>query len=162
MFGVGFSEIIVIVIVGLVFVGPKKLPDLAKQAGRLFVQFRRMTGDVRSTVDDFIRKAEEEIRQEERQALLKILGAESDPAQPSLAALEHEQSHQHSHLGDGHHDPHHLPEGHSADHSTHVVVDTTATTHAQATPSTEPSQTPAVSAAKPDSTAHDPVSPPKV
>lgn len=158
MFGVGFSEIIVIVIVALVFVGPKKLPDLAKQAGRLFVQFRRMTGDVRSTVDDFIRKAEEEIRQEERQALLKILGAESNTAQPSLATLEHEHTQDHSHHGEGHHDPHHLSEGHTPDHGASQIIDTTATTQVHS----EPTLAPAVSTEKSDSTLLDPVSPPKV
>lgn len=92
MFGVGFSEIIVIAVIGLIFVGPKRLPEVAKQAGRLFVQFKRMTSDVRSTFDDFIRQAEEEIRKEERDALMKVLGASPgsklDP-NTILSSVEH-------------------------------------------------------------------------
>lgn len=80
MFGVGFSEIIVIAIFALIFVGPKRLPEMAKEAGKLFVKFKRMTSDVRSTVDDFLRQAEEEIRSEEREALLKVLGGAPAPS----------------------------------------------------------------------------------
>lgn len=73
MFGLSFGEILVIAILALVLVGPTKLPDLARQAGRMFVQFRRMTSDVRNTVENVIRKAEEEIRREEQDAYRKIL-----------------------------------------------------------------------------------------
>lgn len=34
MFGLGFGEILIIVFFGLIFIGPKKLPELAKGLGR--------------------------------------------------------------------------------------------------------------------------------
>ena len=34
MFGLGAAEIIVILVLALVFIGPKKLPDLAKGLGK--------------------------------------------------------------------------------------------------------------------------------
>lgn len=36
MFGISFSEIILILVVSLIIFGPKQLPEIAKQAGRLF------------------------------------------------------------------------------------------------------------------------------
>lgn len=76
MFGIGMLELAVIAIVALVFVGPQKLPDLAKQLGKFFVQIKRATGDVRSTVDHFVREAEAEIIQEEREKIKKLLAGD--------------------------------------------------------------------------------------
>ncbi len=64
MFGLGISEIIVIVVAALIFVGPKQLPEFIKSAGKLFVQARRAANEVKSTVDGVIREAEEEVRKE--------------------------------------------------------------------------------------------------
>lgn len=64
MFGLGISEIIVIIVAALIFVGPKQLPGFIKSAGKLFVQIRRATNEVKSTVDGVIREAEEEVRKE--------------------------------------------------------------------------------------------------
>ncbi len=64
MFGLGISEIIVIVVAALIFVGPKQLPEFIKSAGKLFVQIRRAANEVKSTVDGVIREAEEEVRKE--------------------------------------------------------------------------------------------------
>lgn len=41
MFGIGTSELIVIAVVALLVVGPKKLPELAKSLGRGFAEMKR-------------------------------------------------------------------------------------------------------------------------
>jgi sec-independent protein translocase protein TatB len=64
MFGLGISEIIVIVIAALIFVGPKQLPAFIQSAGKFFVQIRRATNEVKSTVDGVIREAEDDLRRE--------------------------------------------------------------------------------------------------
>ncbi len=64
MFGLGISEIIVIVIAALIFVGPKQLPDFIRSAGKMFVQVRRAANEVKSTVDGVIQEAETELRKE--------------------------------------------------------------------------------------------------
>jgi sec-independent protein translocase protein TatA/sec-independent protein translocase protein TatB len=51
MFGFGFSEIMVILIVALLVVGPKKLPEVAKMIGRGYAQFKRAFEDIKDTVD---------------------------------------------------------------------------------------------------------------
>ena len=40
MFGLGFSELLVIFIIALIFIGPKKLPELAKGLGKGIRQFQ--------------------------------------------------------------------------------------------------------------------------
>jgi sec-independent protein translocase protein TatA len=41
MFGIGIQELIIIAIIALIVVGPKKLPDLAKTLGKGFSEFRK-------------------------------------------------------------------------------------------------------------------------
>ena len=65
MFGLGFFELCIIAIFSLIFVGPKKLPELMNQFGRFFVQVRRMSNDVKSSVDEVIQDAERELQEEE-------------------------------------------------------------------------------------------------
>lgn len=40
MFGIGFGEVILILIIALVFIGPKKLPELAKGLGKGLREFQ--------------------------------------------------------------------------------------------------------------------------
>lgn len=77
MFGIGFFELVVIAVVALIFIGPQRLPEFMKQAGRIFVQVRRTANDVRSTFDHVIRDAEAEIRREEVEAMRAKIAATS-------------------------------------------------------------------------------------
>jgi sec-independent protein translocase protein TatB len=51
MFGMGMPEILLILAIALVVIGPKKLPDLAKSLGRALGEFRRATDDIKSSLD---------------------------------------------------------------------------------------------------------------
>lgn len=51
MFGLGFGEIALILIVALIFVGPKKIPALAKSLSKGLGELRRASYDIRSTFE---------------------------------------------------------------------------------------------------------------
>jgi len=51
MFGIGVPELILIAIVALIVVGPKKLPDALRAIGRALGEFRKVTSDLREEVD---------------------------------------------------------------------------------------------------------------
>jgi len=77
VFSIGPMEMVVIALVTLVFVGPQKLPELARQFGKFFIQAKRASSDVRSTIDGFMRETEADLIREERQALQKLLDDEA-------------------------------------------------------------------------------------
>ena len=71
MFDVGFSELALIFVLGLVVLGPEKLPKVAAQLGRYAGQARRMARTLTTQIRD-------EIDAEER----RITAAESRAASP--------------------------------------------------------------------------------
>ena len=53
-------HLIVIFVVALVVFGPEKLPELARNLGKVMAEFRRATGDLRSTFEGHLRDIERE------------------------------------------------------------------------------------------------------
>lgn len=51
MFGIGMPEMLLLLAVALIVVGPKKLPDLAKSIGRSLGEFKKATRDIKESFD---------------------------------------------------------------------------------------------------------------
>jgi TatA/E family protein of Tat protein translocase len=50
MFGMGMSELIVVLVIALIVIGPKKLPELAKTLGKAMGEFKRATNDFKDSI----------------------------------------------------------------------------------------------------------------
>jgi Tat protein translocase TatB subunit len=51
MFGIGMPEFILILVVALVVLGPKKLPELARSIGRGLAEFKKSAEDLKQSVN---------------------------------------------------------------------------------------------------------------
>jgi sec-independent protein translocase protein TatB len=74
VFGLGFGEMVLILIVGIIVVGPRQLPTLMRTAGKWVSKLRRMSTDLRSQsgIDDLIRQEGLEKEIQELRALSRV------------------------------------------------------------------------------------------
>jgi sec-independent protein translocase protein TatB len=80
MFGLGFTEILIILVVALLVLGPKKLPEIAKQLGKGLREFRRATDDL---------KGEFEMQMEaDADQAARARAREKDQEKPTVPSLE--------------------------------------------------------------------------
>ena len=52
MFGIGMPELLLILIVALIVIGPKKLPEMAKSMGRGYREFQRAISGVKDDINE--------------------------------------------------------------------------------------------------------------
>jgi TatA/E family protein of Tat protein translocase len=74
MFGIGMPEMILILAIALVVIGPKKLPDLAKSLGRAMREFKKATSEFKETMQidnelTEVKKAFDDINEDVKQAV---------------------------------------------------------------------------------------------
>ena len=56
MFGIGMQELIIIAVIALIVVGPKKLPDLAKTLGKGFSEFKKATEGITDELKETLKE----------------------------------------------------------------------------------------------------------
>ena len=91
MFGIDIEEFLVIIVVAIVFIGPKDMPMALRTAGRWMGKVRRVSGHFRSGIETMIREAElEEMEAKWREQNAAIMTAHPDQTADTdaLAATE--------------------------------------------------------------------------
>ncbi|WP_324697888.1 Sec-independent protein translocase protein TatB [Novosphingobium aerophilum] len=98
MFDVGASELLLIVIVAVVVIGPKDMPLAMRTAGRWIGKMRKISGHFRAGIDAMVREAELEDMErkwrEQNEAIMKanpvlpdINDMQAPTASPSIPQL---------------------------------------------------------------------------
>jgi len=86
MFDVGASELLMIVIVAVVVIGPKDMPLAMRTAGRWIGKMRKISGHFRAGIDAMVREAELEDMErkwrEQNEAIMK-----ANPVLPSAEEM---------------------------------------------------------------------------
>lgn len=84
MFGIGMPELIIIMVIALVVLGPHKLPDLARSLGKGLAEFKKAADDLQQNIKAESHKAD-------TQAAPELAQGEAAPIRTATGAVaEHE------------------------------------------------------------------------
>ena len=94
MFGIGSTELLVILVVALLVLGPKTLPKIAHTLGRAMGEFRRVSTEFQRTLNTEIAFEEEAEKKKARKAAAakQAKADESAPAAEPAASMPAENS----------------------------------------------------------------------
>jgi sec-independent protein translocase protein TatB len=97
VFDVGFTELMVIALVGLIVIGPERLPKVARTVGHLLGRLQRYVGDVKSDISREMQledlkklqaQVQEQARDLDRQINDQMKTVETELNQSILASAE--------------------------------------------------------------------------
>ena len=83
MFGIGLPELIIIMVIALIVIGPSKLPDLAKALGKGMAEFRKATQEIKDSLD-----MDEDIQEVKKDLVDSISGLDEPIDLPELDKQE--------------------------------------------------------------------------
>lgn len=92
MFGIDFSELVVILVVAVIVIGPEHLPKVARTAGLLWSRAQRYVNGIKSDIEremevDELRKIKEQAEQRARELEQSIQQSGRDVMQTSTAQI---------------------------------------------------------------------------
>ena len=93
MFGMGMPEIILILAIALIVIGPRKLPDLGRSLGRAMREFRKATNEFKASIDvdddlGSVRRSFSELNQDVKSSLSSAAFGKTPNGKPSGASQD--------------------------------------------------------------------------
>lgn len=107
MFDIGFSELLVIMIVALVVIGPEKLPKVARTLGHLFGRAQRYLEDVKSDIS-------RELELDELNKLRAKIAQEASSVESQMTSTVYDAQHEIEALADNEMRPLNLTQTHES------------------------------------------------
>ncbi|MGA9521134.1 MAG: Sec-independent protein translocase protein TatB [Myxococcaceae bacterium] len=87
MLNIGAGEIAIILVVALLVLGPKRLPELARGIGKFMREFRRQTDEVRTTLETEFYRMDQDLLREDPKPELAPINANTAPEPVEESAL---------------------------------------------------------------------------
>lgn len=81
----GFSELLVLGAIALIFIGPKQLPEVARVVARMLNELKRATGDLGSSFMD-VRRDADQILRDTQNSIRKSLDEKTIEKKPEVIA----------------------------------------------------------------------------
>ncbi len=88
MFGIGMPELVVIMVVALIVLGPKRLPEAARGLGKAFAELRRATSGITEELNNAQIMLDEEVRATERNVRPSHTALPASPPSASTQSAE--------------------------------------------------------------------------
>ncbi len=76
MFGIGMPELIIILVLALIVIGPQKLPEMARSLGKGLGEFKRASNDFRRNMEEEAMAAEVKERMAKENTAKEVVEAE--------------------------------------------------------------------------------------
>jgi sec-independent protein translocase protein TatB len=84
MANLGMADSLILMVMALVVFGPRRLPQIGRQIGKLMYEFRKASNDFKFQMEEELRTSEEADRRKKEEDRLRALAA-ATPAQPALS-----------------------------------------------------------------------------
>src|SRR6202789_2921038 len=92
MANLGMADSLIIMVIALVVLGPRRLPQIGRQIGKLMYEFRKASNDFKFQMEEELRQSEEaDRRKKEEEARQKALAAVPPAPQLDVSAPQIEQ-----------------------------------------------------------------------
>ncbi len=95
MFDIGFSELLLVGVMGLIILGPERLPKAARTAGLLIGRVRRTMSGIQHEIEQEMRN--QEIREKLKDPLRTFVDDEASSAAHDEHQHDHDESIEHEH-----------------------------------------------------------------
>jgi len=83
LFGIGMPELLIILVVALLILGPAKLPQVARSLGRGLAEFRRASSELRSTLTAPVEEIRDTLAEDPTKPVTPAPGADEPTAEPA-------------------------------------------------------------------------------